>query len=318
MWPFQRKHQYQAVAGEDSERKDADDLSTNISKLSRTSTILWWRISAVLLLSIFVAAGIVTTVIQWSDSSAENIRVSSSDTQSISESAQSPKFKTRREWRTLTDIEKHEYISAVLCLLEQPSKLAPETNYSAYDDWPWIHSHLGYSTHHSATFLPWHRYFLHLYETTLRDNCGYKGGLVYWDWTLDYLSLESSPVFDPETGFGGDGEVDGEPTVSNTGRCVADGPFAGVVASFYDVKFLPHCLSRGFRDLDGKLGHIDGAGISPTDIEEVLSLTAYEDFVARMESQVHDVIPYGISGDFETFTAPYGEKSSTPLLTKLY
>jgi tyrosinase len=174
-----------------------------------------------------------------------------------------------------------------------------------YDDFPWIHSRIGYFTHGAAPFLPWHRYFLHIYETTLRERCGYHGGLVYWDWTLDWEALEKSPVFDAETGFGGDGEVGGEITVSRTGRCVIDGPFAGVVAEFYDVKHHPHCLSRGFRDLEGNLGHIYGDDIRPESIEEVLSLPDYEGFVAKMESRVHDAIPYGISGDFETFTAPY-------------
>ena len=128
---------------------------------------------------------------------------------------------------------------------------------------------------------------------------------MYWDWTLDWRKLEGSPVFDAETGFGGDGEVGGAITVSRTGRCVVDGPFAGVVAEFYDVQHLPHCLSRGFRDLEGNLGHIYGEDVRPERIEEVLRLPDYEGFVVEMERRVHDAIPYGISGDFETFTAPY-------------
>ena len=212
----------------------------------------------------------------------------------------------RREWRTLSSPEQQAYISAVLCLRTQPSVLAHGSSKTAYDDFPWIHSRVGYFTHHSAPFLPWHRYFLHIYETTLRDKCGYSGTLVYWDWTLDWEALENSPLFDSQTGFGGDGEVGGEITVSRTGRCVIDGPFAGIVADYYDVKYQPHCLSRGFRDLEGNLGHLDGHGITPDSIDEVLSLDSYEDFVTLMESRIHDVIPYGISGDFETFTAPYG------------
>lgn len=148
---------------------------------------------------------------------------------------------------------------------------------------------------------------MHIYETTLRDQCGYEGSLVYWDWTLDSEALEKSPVFDPDTGFGGDGELNGAITVGRSGRCVVDGPFAGVTADYYDVKYSPHCLSRGFRDLDGNLGHIDGHDISPESIEEVLNLGDYESFVALVESRVHDAIPFGIGGDFETFTAPYGK-----------
>ena len=97
-------------------------------------------------------------------------------------------------------------------------------------------------------------------------------------------------------GLEGDGEVGGELTVSKTGRCVVDGPFKGVVADYYDVEYRPHCLSRGFRDWEGKFGHIMGMMSGPESIEEVLSVGDYESFVAKMEGKVHDVIPYGIWG----------------------
>lgn len=29
----------------------------------------------------------------------------------------------------------------------------------------------------AASLLPWNRYFLHIYEDTLRESCGYKGSL---------------------------------------------------------------------------------------------------------------------------------------------
>jgi len=155
---------------------------------------------------------------------------------------------------------------------------------------------------------------LKIYENTLHEKCGYTGGLVYWDWTLDSDALENSPVFDPDTGFGGDGEVGGDITVGKSGRCLVDGPFAGITADYYDVKYDPHCLSRGFRDDAGNLGHINGHDISPESIEEVLSLGDYESFVTLMESRVHDAIPFGIAGDFETFTAPYGRFPLRPSL----
>jgi tyrosinase len=166
---------------------------------------------------------------------------------------------------------------------------------------------VGYYTHDSAPFLPWHRYFLHIYETTLRSKCNYTGSLVYWDWTLDWEHLERAPVFDPNpaTGFGTDGDVHGTITVGKTGRCVIDGAFNDIEASYYDVNHHPHCLSRGFRDDEGNLGVMDGRTISPESISEVLNLESYERFVEEMESKVHDTIPFGIGGDFEMFTAPY-------------
>jgi hypothetical protein len=48
---------------------------------------------------------------------------------------------TRREWRTLSAAEKHDYLNAVQCLRDTPSKLHPE--YSLYDDFPWIHTRVG-------------------------------------------------------------------------------------------------------------------------------------------------------------------------------
>ena len=39
----------------------------------------------------------------------------------------------------------------------------------------------------------------------------------------------------------------------------------------------------------------------------MLSRSTYEDFVAALKDKVHDTIPFGIGGDFETFTAPYDQ-----------
>ena len=301
MWPFKSKrHAYQAVASEDVEVKDVGskeietqdeaEQPTHPNKHTRRTRLIAAATCLALFLTLF----------------ASIILLSSKLTPHLtSPTPPQPKPPLRHEWRTLPPSTQKAYITAVLCLRTHPSTLHPHTNSTLYDDFPWIHSRIGYYTHGAAAFLPWHRYFLHVYETTLRERCGYQDGLVYWDWTLDWEALETAPVFDAETGFGGDGEVGGAITVSRTGRCVVDGPFAGVVAEFYDVQRQPHCLSRGFRDLEGKLGHIYGEDVRPERIEEVLSLPDYEGFVAEMERRVHDAIPYGISGDFETFTAPY-------------
>jgi tyrosinase len=301
MWPWSQKHEYVPVSSEEVESETAKSESVVRGRTTprRCSAL----VAIIGLLLIFVALGFAVVYFILFGASSEN-----KDNQTASQGKTAcPK---RHEWRTLSAEDQQEYISAVLCLRTQPSVLAPSKQ-TLYDDFPWIHSRVGYFTHNSAPFLPWHRYFLQVYEQTLREKCNYTGGLVYWDWTLDSDAIEDSPVFDAESGFGGDGEVGGELTVSNTGRCVIDGPFAGIEVPYYDVKYQPHCLSRGFRDLDGNLGHIDGSDITPASIEGILSLKDYESFVTLMESRVHDAIPYGISGDFETFTAPYGKSTFT-------
>jgi hypothetical protein len=47
----------------------------------------------------------------------------------------------RREWRSLSLAQKHEYVDAVLCLRTIPSSLNP--NMSLYDDFPFLHDTIG-------------------------------------------------------------------------------------------------------------------------------------------------------------------------------
>ena len=103
---------------------------------------------------------------------------------------------TRREWRSLSTVEKKEYIDGVQCLRDTPSMLG--LNQSLYDDFPWVHSRIGEScvllptswyeatandsvheAHGAAAFLSWHRYFIHIYEKALQEQCHYRGNLAY-------------------------------------------------------------------------------------------------------------------------------------------
>ncbi|KAF9038245.1 tyrosinase [Panaeolus papilionaceus] len=170
----------------------------------------------------------------------------------------------RREWRTLSDDEKSDYIDAVLCLQSLPPN--DETNTiakSRFDEFQGLHVSSADSVHLVGQFLPWHRYFVLRYETALREECGYTGGNPYWDWTIEADSEDSflsSPVFDPDTGFGGDG-VPGTytPPYNPTGEnrifpeafhgCVQDGPFANVTLHYGPGKYVTdHCFTRGVND----------------------------------------------------------------------
>ena len=211
----------------------------------------------------------------------------------------------RREWRSLSRSEKTEYINAVQCLRTTPSVLSlPQT---LYDDFPYVHMHVGNATHDTAGFLPWHRYFLHVYETALRNWCNYTGQLTYWDWTLDWADFRSAPVWDAETGFGGDGGLDAPRSVGE-GRCVVDGPFAGLKALYSNLRKRPHCLARGFPG-EKELKRWN-AEFTPEKVEAVLGAKRYEDFNLGLENGPHLAIPYSVRGDFYRFTAPYGRLST--------
>ncbi|KAK4622203.1 Tyrosinase ustQ [Fulvia fulva] len=298
MWPFKKEQEYHVVAGEDvspiSEPESVVSAAPSEKRVAK-GHIAGYVTGVVVAIAVAAIAIILVLTI---------FRTLFAPTP-IADDIDDGKCRRRHEWRTLSATQQQDYISAVRCLQSTPSPFLKRNGTTAYDDFPWLHSHVGYSTHHSAAFLPWHRYFLAIYEMALREACRYNGGLVYWDWTLDSHALEKSPVFDASSGFGGDGEVGAEITVGRTGRCVVDGPFAHTRVNYYDIKYAPHCLSRGFRNIAGELGHIDGKDVSPQSVEEVLSAGTYDKFVKLMESRVHDVIPFGIAGDFETFSAPY-------------
>jgi hypothetical protein len=53
-------------------------------------------------------------------------------------SCQNPRI--RREWRTLSHAEKHQYLDAVTCLRHTPSRINP--NLSLYDDFPYVHDRI--------------------------------------------------------------------------------------------------------------------------------------------------------------------------------
>ncbi len=100
------------------------------------------------------------------------------------------------------------------------------------------------------------------------QDCGYTGAQPYWDWTLDggdNSKFAMSPIFDPTTGFGGNGAyIPGNfsnpaPGVSVTspfdipgrtgGGCIPNGPFANWqpnIGPGPNVNPNPHCVRRDF------------------------------------------------------------------------
>lgn len=102
--------------------------------------------------------------------------------------------------------------------------------------------------HDVGAFLPWHRLYMRVHELLLQSECGYTGAQPYWDEQADYAAIEAgsiglggSAVFDPDTGFGGNGtELD-----DSGDACVADGPFANVTLHINQTGFATdYCLSR--------------------------------------------------------------------------
>ncbi|KAI0277803.1 hypothetical protein BGY98DRAFT_1176911 [Russula aff. rugulosa BPL654] len=105
----------------------------------------------------------------------------------------------RKEWRAFSTNEKAEWIRAVNCLSHLPHDpaLAPSvdpsislipavnTSSSYYDDLVYIHMDLNTRIHFTGQFLPWHRWYLYVFEQSLKYRCGYNGVSPYWNWSID-------------------------------------------------------------------------------------------------------------------------------------
>ncbi|KAI1845478.1 hypothetical protein JX265_012423 [Neoarthrinium moseri] len=217
----------------------------------------------------------------------------------------------RVEWRTLTTVERAEYITAVKCLATKPSILG--LNSTLYDDFPWVHSQLNLDIHFVAQFLPWHRVFLQQYENALRSACGYSGLMPYWDWTQDAYRLPYSPLLDPSPNatafsFGGNGA--GEcgfvpPTRPNPLLCcITSGPFVDLRPKYFNNYEQPHCLNRFFSNITQNDGW-NGQAYAPEMIANITANnTKFETFWQALESTPHGAVHGSLGGDMVPQTSP--------------
>ncbi|KAK3348902.1 tyrosinase-like protein [Lasiosphaeria hispida] len=205
----------------------------------------------------------------------------------------------RREWRSLGQDEKRDFVRAFKCLSRTPSSWVQ--NRTVYDDFAFLHGGIGAWCHQSACFLPWHRYTLFTFEKVLKNHCGFRGQIPYWDWTLDWMNLANSTIFDSDTGFGGDGDANG-PETFGEGRCVTTGPFTDLRPIIYNHTLVRHCLSRGFR-YGNASGILPGRSYSPEKIGDIVRRNNYTHFIRGVEGVLHNTLHSLIRGDFKAMTA---------------
>ncbi|KAK4160452.1 Grixazone synthase [Cladorrhinum sp. PSN259] len=187
------------------------------------------------------------------------------------------KLKLRQEWRTISKPRRKQFIAAVKCVASKPSILQDvPAALNQYDDLVWAHAKRADFIHASGYFFPYHRYFIQVFEDAIKD-CGWDGGLPYWEWGLDVNSPHLSPVFDgSDTSLGSDGAfIPNRPsftfvppnhnvsvtlTPGTGGGCVDSGPFrqgewtvnlgpyaddlTGVVPADPELPPNPRCMTR--------------------------------------------------------------------------
>ncbi|KAF7533314.1 hypothetical protein G7054_g7197 [Neopestalotiopsis clavispora] len=144
---------------------------------------------------------------------------------------------TRVEWRSLSDADKLAFVGAVKCLMDaSPSgAFASSGSTSRYEDLVAVHNLMTDSIHMVAQFLPWHRYYVHVFESLLRDECAYAGPMTWWNEPLDAGHFATSPIFGADT-FGSAPLK----TSDNQGTCIDDGAFSNLTLHIGGER----CLSR--------------------------------------------------------------------------
>ncbi|KAF4551773.1 Tyrosinase-like protein 3 [Elsinoe fawcettii] len=208
----------------------------------------------------------------------------------------------RKEWRTLTSSEQQNYLSSVLCLKTKPSRIGLSS--PLYDDFPYAHNALNNEIHFVASFLPWHRYFVHVYESALRE-CGYTGQAVYWDWTLDSPNPQAAPVFDASA-FGGNGSPKKTVTLSSGSvrPCVADGTFSNITNAYFGTDYEDHCLIRNFNNGTSEPGDMFAPNYSKEAVDKIQALSGYDAYRRQLEGTPHGAIHSALGGDMIPSTSP--------------
>lgn len=148
-------------------------------------------------------------------------------------------MRIRKNWRSLAQEEKKDYIDAVQCLMKTDSMLSRYAYPSAtnrFFDLAAVHIEQIKNTTFNGFHHTWNRHFLWLYENQLRDTCGFKGALPYWDLPAGVDNLRKDPILDgSEYSLSGDGNfTNNNPIVlspnlqiphGSGGGCVMSGPF---------------------------------------------------------------------------------------------
>ncbi|KAK0657998.1 hypothetical protein B0T16DRAFT_425987 [Cercophora newfieldiana] len=206
--------------------------------------------------------------------------------------------KLRKSWTSATVAERLAYLEAAVCITKKPSRLG-NANSTLHDDFSLTHALLSapQQIHGVAAFLPWHRYFVQMYEQALHE-CGYTGTAMYWDWVADSSAPTQSAVWDPVTGFGGNGT--GPDNNNGFAPRVTDGPFKDYSPLYRDRDVHPHGFSRNWvQGIPGDPDQMDlnAHRYNPASMALVFAETTYNGFRHELENGPHSAIHFGVGGD---------------------
>lgn len=197
----------------------------------------------------------------------------------------------RKEWGNLSPEERQDYIQATKCLYNSPAQSPPDYAPGARnrrDDFVAVHIAQQQRIHFSPWTLPFHRWYVHLYEKALRDECGYKGGVPY----MGYENYGAQPYDETALFDGSPTSLGGNGSPSPDGCNCVGGPFAefstnlGPIAGGAGCRqnpqadglgYNPRCLERNFDP--SSLSNLTHQSV----FETILGFDNINDFTLRID-----------------------------------
>ena len=119
--------------------------------------------------------------------------------------------------------------------------------------------------------------------------------------------MTKAPVWDTETGFGGNGDPAIDPLKeSSSKKCLVDGPLKGAQVAYTMQGYAPHCLARNWNSGIAFPGDMLAGSYTQAVVAEVAAQDNYADFRYKLEGGPHGAIHSAVGGDMSPATSPNG------------
>lgn len=230
----------------------------------------------------------------------------------------------RKEWRSMSQRDRKSFTDATTCLMNhEPLRVTTDELRAEYpgvrsrwDEYVAMHIEMVDTVHMTADFLAWHRYFIHIVESDLRNLCGYVSLMPYWNWALDAEAPDENPMFNgDEWSLGSNGEfIPDRDSIflgamgitlppGSGGGCVHTGPFSDITVNLGPVNspngdnvenmqdYNPRCLNRDLNSFITQ-GYLTWTNLTTVLLEN----TSIEDFQENIQGYGNSGNPLGIHG----------------------
>ncbi|KAF4429629.1 Tyrosinase [Fusarium acutatum] len=198
----------------------------------------------------------------------------------------------RVEWRKLDDAARQQYTDASTPLLR--SSLGTDTFCTS----------MRAPSRNAATKESCREFPLPLKLTAMNIMTSTLG---YWDWSLDADDTPKSTIWDPKTGFGGNGSPNKTESIYDgraVRKCLNNGPFKDLIPAYLTTEYDPHCLSRNWNDGSKNVGNMLSKNYNKEAVAKVQEVKDYDHYRQKLEAGPHGAIHSAIGGDMIPNTSP--------------